>query len=289
MRRTAVPWLLLILWPGLWAQSPRRTYVGSDTCAGCHTDHSQWLGGSVHEKAALPSGAAKGQSGCESCHGPGSEHAESPSPKSIITFRLEPASQRSGQCLACHGLAQPNREFRRGGHATGKVACNDCHRGSSSEGFHRLRAAADTLRGAQPALCYRCHSARRADFALPSRHPVPEGHVKCSDCHQPHGGYNLRQLRSRGVEEVCGKCHEDKQGPFLFEHPVGRASGCLTCHRPHGGTNPKLLTRLEVRWLCLECHPNTPAFHDLGQARYRNCTVCHVRIHGSNLNRRLLE
>ena len=27
---------------------------------------------------------------------------------------------------------------------------------------------------------------------------------------------------------------------------------------------------------------NTPSFHNLATAKYQNCTVCHVRIHGSN-------
>ena len=40
---------------------------------------------------------------------------------------------------------------------------------------------------------------------------------------------------------------------------------------------------------CLECHTNTPMFHDLSKIEFRNCTVCHSRIHGSNVNRYFLE
>ena len=47
--------------------------------------------------------------------------------------------------------------------------------------------------------------------------------------------------------------------------------------------------------LCLQCHnglgnfgrtgtgvPLTPQSHNILQARFQNCTTCHVRIHGSN-------
>jgi hypothetical protein len=55
-----------------------------------------------------------------------------------------------------------------------------------------------------------------------------------------------------------------------------------------------MLTRHEVRFVCLECHSNIqvpsasgklggvpPAFHDLRNPLFQNCTVCHVKIHGS--------
>ncbi|MBI3282040.1 MAG: hypothetical protein HYZ57_19635, partial [Acidobacteria bacterium] len=51
---------------------------------------------------------------------------------------------------------------------------------------------------------------------------------------------------------------------------------------------------------CLECHANLanftgvgdtrlggvpPAFHDLRSPRFRNCTLCHIKIHGSHVDR----
>jgi DmsE family decaheme c-type cytochrome len=96
-------------------------------------------------------------------------------------------------------------------------------------------------------------------------------------------------------EEPCLKCHVDKRGPFVFEHASVRVEGCTACHVPHGSTNAKLLTRPVVFTLCLECHNGagtfgrenagvfqTPATHNLLDPRYQHCTLCHVRIHGSN-------
>ena len=122
--------------------------------------------------------------------------------------------------------------------------------------------------------------------------------MKCSDCHNPHGGFELKQARlATGADAACFKCHSDKQGPFVFEHAPLKVEGCAACHDPHGSSNPKLLKRNVVSQLCLECHsnvgtqtaepgtPGTPTFHNLTTARYQNCTTCHVKIHGSNSSR----
>jgi DmsE family decaheme c-type cytochrome len=98
-----------------------------------------------------------------------------------------------------------------------------------------------------------------------------------------------------GNEEPCMKCHSDKRGPFAFEHPAVRVDGCESCHMPHGSTNARLLRRPVVFTLCLECHNGAGNFgrqgdgirlqsasHNMADPRFRNCTACHVRIHGSN-------
>jgi predicted CXXCH cytochrome family protein len=80
--------------------------------------------------------------------------------------------------------------------------------------------------------------------------------------------------------------------------------GCTACHEPHGSANPRMLTRAQVGFLCLECHANLaqptppangtigtvpPAFHDMRQPRFQNCTVCHQKVHGSYVNRDFLK
>jgi DmsE family decaheme c-type cytochrome len=97
-----------------------------------------------------------------------------------------------------------------------------------------------------------------------------------------------------GNETPCVKCHTDKRGPFVFEHGPLKVEGCETCHQPHGATNAKLLRRPVVFTLCLECHNDASppdkgsgvlaqsATHNMLDPRYRQCTACHVRLHGSN-------
>lgn len=265
-----------------WAQ---RTYVGADTCAQCHSDNAEWFQRSVHSQATLRTSAGKTVTGCEICHGPGSAHIEDLTPATIFTFKNEPATESSARCLACHVSSDAGLNFRRSAHDTHEVSCIECHTVKGSKAFHSMRSAGDAMARTQPALCFGCHVDQRADFALPYHHPVSRASMQCTSCHDPHGTTTLSQLRTRQTEPVCGKCHEDQQGPFVFEHPAGRASGCQACHQPHGSTNPKMLTRFQVQFLCLECHADTPSSHDVTKSRYQNCTVCHSQIHGSNLNR----
>ena len=105
-----------------------------------------------------------------------------------------------------------------------------------------------------------------------------------------------------GNQEACVKCHPDKGGPFAFPHAPVNIEGCETCHAPHGSTNTRLLRRPVVYTLCLECHNGVPPFgregtgviaqsaiHNMFDPRFRNCTACHVRIHGSNADPNFLR
>jgi predicted CXXCH cytochrome family protein len=84
----------------------------------------------------------------------------------------------------------------------------------------------------------------------------------------------------------------------VFPHVSNVVGDCMSCHQPHGSSNPNALTRSQVYQLCLECHSpieggtlgsQPPSFHDLLSPRYRNCTTCHVAIHGSNMSPQLLK
>ena len=207
----------------------------------------------------------------------------------IRTLRTETSKEKTEACLACHAETHAELNYRRSAHTRRGVACTDCHVAKGSESFHKMRAVDDVMRGVQPDLCYECHTGQRGAFALPYHHPVEEKFMGCTACHNPHGTFTRVQMRTRHTEPVCTTCHEDVSGPFIFEHPPGRASGCVACHQPHGSTNPRMLNRAQVQFLCLECHANTPTFHDLSRSEFRNCTACHSKVHGSNLNRSLLE
>jgi len=146
------------------------------------------------------------------------------------------------------------------------------------------------LKANDPQLCLSCHSEVKPQFASPFHHKVLEGAMRCSDCHNPHGGFELKQTRlATGADAACIKCHADKQGPFTYEHAPVKTEGCVACHIPHGSSNPRLLITSAVAQLCLTCHS---VAHDVGavepggpqhnqNAQYANCTACHVKIHGS--------
>jgi DmsE family decaheme c-type cytochrome len=226
----------------------------------------------------------KGGHGCESCHGPGSEHVAGGGDKSkIIRFSELSRKESSARCLECHGSAHSQRHFTSSSHSGNDVGCLDCH------SPHHAKEEDHLLVKSQPELCYGCHATQRAEFARPYRHRVNEGLVQCSDCHDVHGTAELRQVHTSAVgDAVCARCHTDKQGPFVYEHMPVKTEGCSSCHTPHGSTNPRLLRVSQVNLLCLQCHsvptvgPSGPA-HNQSQ-KYQACTMCHAAIHGSNVS-----
>jgi DmsE family decaheme c-type cytochrome len=256
-------------------------FVGADTCATCHEDVAKGFAGNPHSKLAEEHG--KTGVSCESCHGPGRAHVESGGDKSKI-FRFSDASVKEvdEKCLGCHQGGHAN--FGRSAHGEGNVSCVGCHSVHAGAGVENL------LKAAQPALCYQCHSDIKPQFAMPFHHKVEEGLMTCSDCHDPHGTFERKGLKSAAQQDaVCTKCHSETAGPFVYEHDVVKTEGCTACHFPHGSPNPRLLTRANVNTLCLQCHspsPNfttapIPTFHNQS-AQYQACTICHTNIHGSN-------
>jgi len=265
--------LLLLVAASAFAQGG---FVGSDRCAVCHEAQSTGFARNPHRAAA-----------CESCHGPGLAHVEALDPAKLAVYKGGQPDTINRSCQGCHASDKRQAHRFQSPHARNGVSCNGCHSVHSPD-----------VKRSSDALCASCHKDVRASFDRPFAHKLSQGAVHCGDCHDPHGtppGANLRQRT--GHDAACLQCHTEKRGPFPFEHAPVRVQPCGTCHEPHGSANPRMLTRSNVSQLCLECHTfsasNTggspPAFHDLRTARYRNCTVCHSKTHGSYVNRDFLR
>lgn len=282
-------------------------YVGSESCKACHEDQFKSFSDTKHAKLSQVASWKDKVQGCESCHGPGKAHLEDATdPSKIISFKNKTSKQISESCLTCHAGKEDHNKFRRSDHWRNNVGCTDCHTAHGPES-HATQIGSATFGGinsnnkpgtgtlamlkvSEPQLCLKCHNETKAQFTQPFHHKVLEGQMKCSDCHNAHGEFELKNARlAVGADVPCMKCHTDKQGPFVYEHLPLTVEGCTACHNTHGSANPKMLKRNQVRQLCLECHssifddlaPNAPSFHNQANARFVNCTVCHVKIHGS--------
>jgi predicted CXXCH cytochrome family protein len=304
------------------SDNPSDNYVGSETCSTCHDEVFKSFAKTTHSHLQK-AGWKSERVGCESCHGPGKAHVDGGGDKTKIrTFEAETPKQISETCLACHAGREEHNNYRRGEHWRNDIACTDCHSPHSSsrvpvllkgDGSSSLQPVGPfaahasnfepvrLLKKHEAQLCMTCHNETKSQFNRPFHHKVLEGAMKCSDCHNPHGGFELKQARlSTGADAACFKCHADKQGPFVFEHAPLKIEGCAACHDPHGSANPRLLKRSNVAQLCIECHseigtkvgeipepgaPSTPSFHNLSTPRFQNCTTCHAKIHGSNVNK----
>ncbi len=276
-------------------------FVGSETCQGCHEDTFNAFQKNPHHEVETDKKRGFDGKACESCHGPGSKHAESMNAADIRNPAKIPPAASDKVCLTCH-LNQPTHVGRiSGSHAKNQVACIACHaiHKNGPEGLV-VRKPADINK-----LCASCHQDVWASFQRPYTHKLPQGAMSCVDCHNPHGTFEPRSLQTVSANEPgCMKCHGDKAGPFVYEHAPVKLEGCMACHQPHGSSNARMLTRPIVRLVCQECHSNfqakapakggtmgsiAPAIHDLASPRFQNCTNCHQKVHGSNVSRDLFK
>jgi DmsE family decaheme c-type cytochrome len=285
MRRTT-----LIAGAVLGAALAARGAADTAACGDCH-EQAPAFAMNVH---AHRPGGPSGDAACVSCHGDGAKHVEAGGGKE--TIRVVRGASGSELCLSCHAKVDAHASYRGGIHRRGEVAnCLTCH---SIHGADRRERA--LLAEPPDALCARCHEPQSASFrAKPFGHRLGCGGMSCVSCHEPHRLASAGTTKStRGAEAPCLSCHAEKRGPFVFPHVTNVAGDCLACHEPHGSSNPKRLKRASVQQLCIECHsPITPgllgsqppAFHDLRSPRYRECTVCHTAVHGSNRAPNLLK
>ena len=214
------------------------TPVGQAACAECHEDAAKQMAKSVHGRLAdfeLMGGAG----GCEACHGGGSLHVKASDNGKILKFGELLPEESAAVCAKCHSSGKL-MEWTHGEHALADVACGDCHSLHNGEKF--------ALKQQEPELCYGCHQEQMAKASFPSHHPIKEGKMVCSDCHNPHGELQTEEL----ARDLCLECHARYQGPFVFEHaPV--EEDCSICHDPHGSVADNLLLQNEP-FLCLQCH-----------------------------------
>lgn len=256
-------------------------FVGQEVCATCHEDAAKGFASNPHSKLALMHG--KTGVTCEGCHGSGKAHVDGGGDVAkIFNPAKATAKEVDARCLSCHQGQHAN--FERTAHGENNVSCLSCHSVHHSDKEQLLKAS-------EPKLCFQCHTDTKSQFNMPFHHKVEEGLVKCSDCHDPHGTFDKKNLRSSShMDAVCTKCHTETAGPFVYEHDVVKTEGCTACHNPHGGPNPRLLNRANVNTICLQCHSPSPNFttgEPIGPAhnqavQYQACTTCHTSIHGSN-------
>lgn len=273
---------------------PEYSRRGADECMRCHGDED-----SAHLNAVFegPHGVMAdertpfGGNQCEACHGPGGDHTgrigfgEERPPMPAFGPNSPWSEERENQvCQDCH-TEQKHGFWEGGTHQRQDVGCADCH-------DSHVRRDPMTVASTQSDTCVGCHVEQRAQLHQAYSHPIRQGEMACSDCHEPHGAPNEAMLSSPTVNQNCYECHAEKRGPFLWEHaPV--AEDCTNCHKPHGSNNPAMLTR-RAPLLCQQCHsrighagigrsPNDlPSGNASAFLLSGSCTSCHSQVHGSN-------
>jgi len=279
----------------------------STTCGNCHVDHENKWVGTAHADAyatLVNSGGAQdfcyschtvSQNGnavsepagwnvvqdtayhdvqCESCHGPGVDHVETPDAAApplarvrVLTADLATGNVDTdtatvaGSCAECHsGSHHPFvDEWRQSGHARAlyseedaifisdeSSSCSSCH-----EGRGALRAWGVTANFVE------------RDTAAADAHLG----VTCAVCHDPHNGQNEGQLRYSISDpsfeaNLCMKCHSRRYEPTSSRGP----------HAPQGA----VLTGTAGYWPPGYDTTAVAATHGNPTANARLCAGCHV-------------
>lgn len=281
----------LTLWslvPAAYAQTGNQP-----VCVKCHEQAVTGLAMTKHGGVNDASGRA-----CQSCHGDATAHVQNPAknPMKKAFAKNVAAADKEKVCLSCHEGNRTLAFWEAGKHKKNDVACNSCHNIHGKAGEPNVGRLVTTSRKLEYETCVSCHKQTRAQINKTSHHPIVEGKVACSDCHNPHGALSHAMVKNESVNQLCSSCHADKRGPFVWEHaPV--EENCLSCHNSHGSNHAKLLNE-KVPNLCQDCHdaarhPGTPygsqaSFSAATPAgvntRFvaRACVNCHQTIHGSN-------
>jgi DmsE family decaheme c-type cytochrome len=227
---------------------------------------------------------------CTSCHGESRNHIDNPGslatrpiPDRTFSKKSKTAPEaQSGACLTCHeGSAR--MFWHESAHAARDVSCASCHQVHT--GKDKVREKPE-----QAQVCFECHKEQRIQISKTSRHPILEGQMSCSDCHNPHGSPGPKMMVRGTINDTCFQCHAEKRGPFIWNHmPV--TENCAHCHNPHG-TPVYAMLKWRPPFLCQQCHEPTSHRGNVpnlgvttgtsGTALARGCLNCHTNIHGGN-------
>ncbi len=209
-------------------------------------------------------------------------------------------------CAACHLETVKNYKYT--AHAKIEIAgeherfsgqsCEACHGPGSLHVEAEGRGGKFIINpGKNPQACFQCHLEMQASFQLPHHHPVSDGKMSCSDCHDPHGAniFQPKGVMVTKVNDTCAHCHREQARPHVYEHEALR-EGCTVCHQVHGSINDKMLTERDNN-LCLKCHAQVAAHGTTGSisiggsdhtTRLGQGTCfsagCHTAMHGSDIN-----
>ena len=230
-------------------------------CANCHDAQWRAIDLSAHGAKSDATGSM-----CQACHGSAAEHLKDPT-KAKPANPFGPghtADERTAVCLTCHSGNRNLAFWTSGKHQLNEITCANCHSihgerllpsyspNNPPQKSVTINKFTTTFLSNQAEICWQCHQPIRAANFKPSHHPIIEGKVKCSDCHNPHGAITPAMLKQPTINDQCYSCHADKRGPYVFNHPPVEEN-CATCHNPHGSVHAKLLNESAPN-LCQDCH-----------------------------------
>jgi hypothetical protein len=190
--------------------------------------------------------------GCESCHGPGSEHvANGGRARFIVNPKHLSAERSSVVCGRCHdrrqGYGGPVNGYTQAISQTGELARPGISRRDLITTFTDPVKKGPTMRGpgredniwADDVHSTKPHQ-QYADFLKSTMYRNDRQLVTCSDCHDMHGNTPYRRWLTHDPDNatspLCQRCHQVDQLAHMDAKLNARMKGlrtrCIDCHMP---------------------------------------------------------
>jgi tetratricopeptide (TPR) repeat protein len=195
-------------------------------CVACHAGRAEAVEGSLHrirfDEQVI---------GCESCHGPGSLHADlrhGPNPVpaeedvSIVNPGKLPRSRLESVCAACHlsGAATVAMRGRRSGDFRPGMPLSDYRIDYRFESGEELMTVTGHVAQLRQSVCYQ-----------------QSAEMTCLTCHDPHARDKPKDAATF-YRQKCLSCHTVQACGLDEARRLAQdaADNCLTCHMPRGDT-----------------------------------------------------
>lgn len=262
-------------------RAPTPAQSADNNCLGCHTTGFSltgnatdgWLAHGVNDPNGEIDLDGNGRTdeinvGCESCHGPGSEHMEARvRGGSIVSPSLLTPEREMTTCGACH-----SRPVGVGGGATeapldssGRMPRPGIRR-SEYLMRHTTRIDADATNDLFPSGDSKAHHQQYTDFLRSNMYRNGSVLMTCSSCHDPHGNDAQPHMMRRSYSDnaACTTCHGEAQFTAVRTHIMARVGfshtaqadadlTCVGCHMVRTSTSGARLMAL------LDADPTTAA------------------------------
>jgi hypothetical protein len=175
--------------------------------------------------------------GCEACHGPGSEHVAAKRPQFIVNPKYLPPEREAMLCGRCHdrALGNDDRQNEQPVDSLGNMARPGVRRSIWLRDFTSRKGPASSDMWAD-GIHSASHHQQYSDFLKSAHYRNGRRLVVCSDCHDLHGKGDFDgELRANPHKgDLCAPCHAIEIKEHLFEktgsYKGAASTSCLGCH-----------------------------------------------------------